>query len=137
MRLAEIFERAIGHDAPIEFRAYDGSRAGIPDAPVRVEIRSPLALSYLDSSPGELGLARAYISGHLDIVGEMYTALSSMAATTLERIPPAVKVELALRLGWSRLWWPVRRPPVESRMRGRRHSKARDQQAIAHHYDVS
>src|SRR2546421_2286143 len=121
MRLAEIFERAIGHDAPIEFRAYDGSRAGIPDAPVRVEIRSPLALSYLASAPGELGLARAYVSGHLDIVGDMYEALSSMAASTLERIPAKVKTELAVRLGWSRLWWPVGRPPAESRLHGRRH----------------
>jgi cyclopropane-fatty-acyl-phospholipid synthase len=137
MRLAEVFERAIGHDAPIEFRAYDGSRAGDRGAPVRVEVRSPLALSYLASAPGELGLARAYVSGHLDIVGDMYTALSSMAAATLEHIPAKVKAELAVRLSWSRLWWPVRRPPVESRLRGRRHSKARDQQAIAHHYDVS
>src|SRR5262245_31576721 len=107
MRLAEAFERAVGHDAPIEFRAYDGSRAGEPDAPVRLEVRSGLALSYLASAPGELGLARAYVSGHLDVVGDMYTALSSMAASTLEQVPARVKAELALRLGWSRLWWPV------------------------------
>ncbi|HEV2781724.1 MAG TPA: cyclopropane-fatty-acyl-phospholipid synthase family protein [Actinophytocola sp.] len=137
MRLAEIFERVMGHEAPVEFQAYDGSRAGDRDAPVRVEVRSPLALSYLASAPGELGLARAYVSGHLDIVGDMYTALASMATSTLEGIPAKVKAELALRLSWSRLWWPVRRPPVESRLRGRRHSKARDQKAIAHHYDVS
>jgi cyclopropane-fatty-acyl-phospholipid synthase len=137
MELAEIFERAIGHDAPIEFRAYDGSRAGDQGATIRVEVRSPLALSYLASAPGELGLARAYISGHLDIVGDMYTALSNMAAATLERMPGKVKTELFLRLGWSRLWWPVRRPPAESRLRGKRHSKDRDQQAISHHYDVS
>lgn len=137
MQLAEIFERAIGHDAPLEFRAYDGSRAGDLDAPVRVQVRSPLALSYVASSPGELGLARAYVSGHLDIVGDMYTALSAMDPATVERIPVQAKMELLARLGASRLWWPVRRPAVESRLRGRRHSKARDQQAIAHHYDVS
>jgi cyclopropane-fatty-acyl-phospholipid synthase len=91
----------------------------------------------LASAPGELGLARAYISGHLDIHGNMYTALASMAESTLIKIPAKVKAELAMRLGWSRVMWPVRRPPVESRLRGRRHSKARDQQAISHHYDVS
>jgi cyclopropane-fatty-acyl-phospholipid synthase len=137
MRLAEIFQRAIGHDAPLEFRAYDGSRAGQADAPARLEVRSPIALSHGASAPGELGLARAYISGHLDIVGDMYTALSAMNPDALERIPARTKVELVTRLGLSRLWWPVRRPPLESRLRGRRHSKARDQQAIAHHYDVS
>jgi cyclopropane-fatty-acyl-phospholipid synthase len=137
MRLAEVFERAIGHQAPIEFRAYDGTRAGRPGAPVRLEVRSPLALSHLASAPGELGLVRAYVSGHLDIIGDMYTALASMATSTLEGIPAKVKAELALRLSASRLWWPVRRPPVESRLRGRRHSKKRDQEAIAYHYDVS
>src|SRR5690349_11830505 len=137
MRLAEVFERAIGSDAPIEFTAYDNSTAGVPNAQVRVDVRSPLALSYLASAPGELGLARAYVSGHLDIVGDMYTALARMAEHTLVAIPAKVKAEIALRLGWSRLMWPVGRPPVESRLRGRRHSKARDQAAIAHHYDVS
>ena len=137
MQLAEIFKYAVGRNAPIEFLAYDGTRAGDPDAPVRVEVRSPLALSYLASAPGELGLARAYVSGHLDIVGDLYAALANVTDNSFEDVPPRVRAELLLRLASSRLWWPVGRPPVESRLRGRRHSRARDQQAIAHHYDVS
>jgi cyclopropane-fatty-acyl-phospholipid synthase len=137
MRIAEIIERAVGHDAPLEFTAYDGSWAGEKGAPVRIELRSPLALSHLASAPGELGLARAYISGTLDIVGDMYTALASMAAGTLEKIPPKAAAEMAAKLGWSRLWWPVSPPAAESRMRGRRHSRRRDQEAISYHYDVS
>src|SRR3954465_6132261 len=137
MRLAEVFKRAVGADAPIDFRAYDGSRAGVDGAPVRLEVRSPLALSYFASAPGGLGLARGHVSGHLDIIGDMYLALCSMATSTLEKMPPSVQAELLLRLGWSRGWWPVGRPPAEARLRGRRHPKARDQQAIAHHYDVS
>jgi cyclopropane-fatty-acyl-phospholipid synthase len=137
MRLAEIFERVIGRDAPLEFRAFDGSRAGDPDAPVRVEVRSPIALSYLASAPGELGLARAYVSGTIDIHGDMYTALASMSAATLDGIPPRTQAEILARLGMYRLWWPARRPDAESRLRGRKHSKKRDQDAISHHYDVS
>lgn len=137
MRLAEIFEYAVGHEAPIEFRAYDGTRAGDPDAPVRIEVRSPLALSYLASAPGELGLARAYVSGHLDVVGDLYAALSSMTETSFDEVPARVRAELVARLAFARVWWPVGRPPAESRLRGRRHSRTRDQQAIAHHYDVS
>jgi len=136
MRLAEIFETAIGSDAPIAFTAYDGSRAGDPDAPVRVDVRSPLALSYLASAPGELGLSRAYVSGSLDIVGDMYVALRSMMSSSLT-IPPKIGAEMVLKMGASRLWWPVRHPAAEARVRGRRHSKRRDQEAIAHHYDVS
>ncbi|MPZ79159.1 MAG: methyltransferase domain-containing protein [Actinophytocola sp.] len=137
MRLAEIFERAIGRDAPLEFRVFDGSRAGDPDSPVRVVVRSPLAMSHLASAPGELGLARAYVSGTLDIDGDMYTALASMSAATLEGIPAKLRLEMAMRLGAYRLWWPTRRPAAESRLHGRKHSRARDRDAISHHYDVS
>ena len=137
MQLAEIFERAIGRDAPLEFRAFDGSRAGDPNAPVRVVVRSPLAMSHLASAPGELGLARAYVTGALDIDGDMYTALASMSSATLEAIPAKARLEMAARLSAYRLWWPTGRPAAESRLRGRRHSKARDREAIAHHYDVS
>jgi cyclopropane-fatty-acyl-phospholipid synthase len=138
MRLAEIIERAIGQHAELEFTAYDGSRAGEPGAPVRIHLRSPLALSHLASAPGELGLARAYVSGSLDIVGDMYTALRNMAATSIARhISPKALAQMALRLGAARLWWPVGRPAAEARVHGRRHSKRRDQDAISYHYDVS
>ncbi|GAB3457357.1 class I SAM-dependent methyltransferase [Actinophytocola sediminis] len=137
MQLAEIFEHAIGRDAPLEFKAFDGSQAGDPGAPARVVVRSPLAMSHLASAPGELGLARAYVTGTLDIDGDMYQVLQSMSAATLEHIPVSLRLEMAARLGGYRLWWPTRRPAAEARIHGRRHSRTRDQDAIAHHYDVS
>lgn len=137
MRLAETFMRAMGEDVPIEFRAYDGSTAGPPDAAVRIEIRTPQAVSYLGSAPGELGLSRAYITGHLDIVGDLYAALVGMRSMAFGRVPALQRARLATRLTVSRLRWPVKRPALEVRLRGRRHSMARDQEAIAHHYDVS
>jgi cyclopropane-fatty-acyl-phospholipid synthase len=137
MKLTEIFERAIGREAPLEFTAFDGSHAGDPGAPARVVVRSPLAMSHLASAPGELGLARAYVSGTLDIDGDMYTVLANMSAATLAGIPPKTRLKLAARLGAYRLWWPTRRPPTEFKPHGRRHSKARDQDAISYHYDVS
>ena len=79
MALANVFERIAGPDAPVEFHAYDGSEAGSAGAPVRITIRSPVALSYIAQAPGELGLARAYVAGHLDVEGDMYTALTRMA----------------------------------------------------------
>ena len=45
MALADVFEKVAGPDAPVEFVAYDGSRAGAPDAPVRITVRSPVAVS--------------------------------------------------------------------------------------------
>ncbi|HEY1571901.1 MAG TPA: cyclopropane-fatty-acyl-phospholipid synthase family protein [Pseudonocardiaceae bacterium] len=146
MGLADVVTRLVGPDVPIECTAYDGSRSGASGAPVRLIVRSPLALSHLASAPGELGLARAYVSGALDVDGDVYTALASLPELTLAAIPADVRSQLALRLIAARLWWPVRPPEQERRSRaglsrlgafGRRHSKSRDSKVISHHYDVS
>lgn len=140
MQLAEVFTQVVGTDVPIEFVAYDGSRAGSADAPVRLEVRSPLALSHLASAPGELGFVRAYVSGTLDVVGDMYTALRKLMDlpdVRMADIPPDLRGKLLAKLVAARLWWPVKPPAQEHRQRGRRHSKQRDSSAISHHYDVS
>ena len=72
MALAEVFEAFAGPDAPVEFRAYDGSHAGAAGSAVKITVRSPAAVAYLAQAPGGLGLARAYVAGHLDVEGDMY-----------------------------------------------------------------
>ena len=143
MALADVFEKIAGPDAPVEFRAYDGSSAGPPGAPVRITIRSPVAASYLAQAPGSLGLARAYVSGHIDVDGDMYTALARMAQAQQVNLDVAERLRLLSELGGPKLLFPrVPPPPQEVRIRrrwlnGQRHSKGRDATAISHHYDVS
>ncbi|ONI83614.1 SAM-dependent methyltransferase [Saccharothrix sp. ALI-22-I] len=137
MRLAEVFQRAVGGDASVRFSAYDGSKAGPADADVGIEVRTPEALSYLASAPGELGLARAYVTGHLEIIGDVYGALTHLSEMSLREVPWGERLELLATLGRTRLATRVEVPPQERRLRGLRHSKARDREAIAHHYDVS
>lgn len=134
---AEVFPRLLGTDLPMEIRAFDGSRAGRAGSDVLIEIRSPLAMSHLASAPGDLGLARAYITGALEVHGDMYTALASFPSLALENVPRRVQIELAAKLLGHRLWWPVRAPELEFRPRGLRHSKARDSRSVSYHYDVS
>jgi cyclopropane-fatty-acyl-phospholipid synthase len=143
MALAEVFERIAGPDAPVEFRAYDGSRAGAEGSPVRITVRSPVAVSYLAQAPGALGLARAYVSGHIDLDGDMYTALARMASVQRSDLGAAERLQLLRQLGGPRVLLPrIPPPPQEVRVRrrplmGRRHTKGRDASAISHHYDVS
>src|SRR6516164_3622600 len=94
MALAEVFEAIVGPDAPAEFTAYDGSHAGTPGAPVMITVRSPVAVAYLAQAPGALGLARAYVAGHLDVEGDMYEVLSRM--TTAQAISMSVPEKLRL-----------------------------------------
>jgi cyclopropane-fatty-acyl-phospholipid synthase len=143
MALAQVFETLVGPGAPVEFVAYDGSRAGAADAPVRMTVRSPAAVSYLAQAPGELGLARAFVSGHLDVDGDMYTALAGMANAQNTNLSVAERVRLFRELGGARTLYPRLAPPpqevqVNRRwLTGLRHSKGRDATAISHHYDVS
>ena len=143
MALAEVFEKVAGPGAPVEFRAYDGSTAGTAGAPVRITVRSPVAVSYLAQAPGSLGLARAYVSGHIDVDGDMYTALARMAPVQQVQLSTQEKLRLLGQLGGPKLLFPrVAPPPQEVRVRrrwlgGRRHTKGRDASAISHHYDVS
>ena len=142
MTLAQIFEKVVGADSGIAFSAYDGSKAGPSDADVRIEVKTPIALVYLAQAPGELGLARAYISGHINVHGDMYTLLSRMWNITLNDLSLSEKLDVVRALGLKPLTMRVPLPPQEMRRSalarlGSRHAKERDAQAIHHHYDVS
>ncbi len=143
MALAEVFERVAGPDAPVGFEAFDGSAAGAADAPIKINVKSRTAVSYLAQAPGALGLARAYVAGHLDVVGDMYAALARMAHAQEIQTSLSERLKLLQSLGGPKLLLPrVPPPPQEVRVNsrwlsGRRHSKQRDASAISHHYDVS
>lgn len=136
MKVAEVFDRISGGDTGIEFRAYDGSRAGPPGAPNSVEVRTPRAVSYLVQSRGDLGLARAYITGDLEIHGDLFEVLRRLWRNTDGTLSWRERWDI-LRSLERRNLRPVAPPPNELRLRGLRHSKRRDAAAISHHYDVS
>ncbi|MHC1557680.1 class I SAM-dependent methyltransferase [Actinomycetospora sp. C-140] len=139
MQVAEMFRPVLGEQAPVAIRAYDGSSSSPTGAqPVAtVDIRSETALAYLAGAPNTLGLARAFVSGHLDVEGDLYEALSAMGELTVSDVSPATLVHTAARLAPLRFKHRVAPPPEEHRQHGRRHSKERDSSAIEHHYDVS
>jgi cyclopropane-fatty-acyl-phospholipid synthase len=143
MALAQVFERIMGSESPVEFAAYDGSHAGTPGAPVKLTVRSPVAVAYLAQAPGALGLARAYVSGHLDVDGDMYEALVRMSKAQNLNLSPAGKLSLLQELGGPKLLVHRMAPPPQEVLQtrrwlsGRRHTKGRDAKAISHHYDVS
>ena len=142
-RLAGLVKDTAGIDLPVRIRAWDGSEAGPSDGPVLV-IRSRRALRRLLWAPGELGLARAYVTGDIDVEGDL--ADGFRRAWTMARSRPSTGVDIglkgvlkaaggAVRLG---ALGPAPKPPAsEARLRGRLHSVLRDRAAISHHYDLS
>src|SRR5665647_3117870 len=72
--LAGTLASLLGGDLPVAIRAYDGSYAGPSDASATLVIRSPDAVRRVLSSPGELGMARAYVAGDIELDGDIYVA---------------------------------------------------------------
>ncbi len=100
-------------------------------------VRSPRAFGHVLRAPGQLGLGRAYVSGEIE-VDDMDAALDLLDGYHVPPLDPRGKLRLAaaaVRAGALRSI--PRVPTAELRPRGRRHSRARDQRAVAYHYDVS
>ncbi|MGW0614107.1 class I SAM-dependent methyltransferase [Streptomyces sp. NPDC002788] len=146
-RLQGLFAQVLGAPLPVRIRAWDGSQAGPPGAPMLV-VRNRRALRRLLWKPGELGLARAWVAGDLDIQGDLYTTLDLLAGLVWERGEDARTLAQALRdpevrsavrglvkLAGSPL--PPAPPREETRSPRRHlHTKHTDRRAISHHYDV-
>ena len=140
-------ESLLRDSLPVRFTAYDGSAAGPPDAAVSLHLRNERGLRYLLTAPGDLGMARAYVAGDLDLggvhPGDPYDAMVLLKDHLAFRRPSAGEaMELVRGLGLGNLRPPAP-PPQEHRprwrraMEGLRHSMGRDAEVISHHYDVS
>ncbi|HEY2811837.1 MAG TPA: class I SAM-dependent methyltransferase [Acidimicrobiales bacterium] len=136
MALASIIESLLGSDLPIGIRAYDGSALGPADPPATILIKSPDALRRIVTAPGELGFARAYVAGDLDLEGDVFAALGLRDRLPNVKLDRHEIVAAVKEVGIKNLR-PLPAPPEEAKLRGRRHSVARDRAAISHHYDVS
>ena len=142
-RLAEAVRPFVGGELPVRLTAWDGSTAGPEDAP-HVELRSPDAVRRMVWHPGELGAAQAYVTGELDVHGDLAEALTHAFAVAHERglmgqrpSPGAVVSAVRAALDLGVLGRPPAPPQSQARLRGRLHSKLRDRSAISHHYDLS
>ncbi|GAA3303622.1 class I SAM-dependent methyltransferase [Dactylosporangium vinaceum] len=148
-KVADIVRAVTADEPKVRITAYDGSSIGPADSPITLHVATERGLSYVLTAPGDLGLARAYVSGDLEVQGvhpgDPYDALHTLADGLHLRMPaPAEALRLARGLGWERLR-PPPPPPQESTPGwkralaglGLRHAKGRDAEAIHHHYDVS
>jgi cyclopropane-fatty-acyl-phospholipid synthase len=146
MTVAQVFEKFSGRGAPVRFEAFDGSSAGHPEGPV-VRLLNARGLNYLVTAPGSLGLARAYLMGDLVFEGmdegDPYEALK-MVDGRIGVSRPHVKdlPELTRFVRQHGIHLPELPPeetpsPMHRLAHGLRHARARDAEAIRHHYDVS
>src|ERR1700728_2946096 len=109
---------------PLKFTAYDGSTAGSEDAKLGLDLRSPRGATYLATAPGELGIARAYISGELQAYGvhpgDLYELLKTLADRVHFKRPSAREMANVVRSIGVEHFMPIPPPPEETPPRWRR-----------------
>ena len=133
----------VGGELPVRLVVWDGSEAGPAGAPV-VRLNSPDAIRRLLWAPGELGAAQAYVTGELDLDGDLNSALEHLWKVVRDRDLSGVRPTPSVLAGVARiakaagaLGTPPEPPASQARVKGRLHSLIRDRAAISHHYDLS
>ncbi|MEH0147754.1 class I SAM-dependent methyltransferase [Corynebacterium sp. Q4381] len=150
MTVADIVDTLFPSNNPFRWVAFDGSETGPEDAEHTVRVTSPEGLSYIVTAPGDVGLARAWVTGGLAVEGEhlaypygvfdnlrtlydsferpdagasirIMRSLRSMGAIQIQPIPEAEQAS-----------WLERRVRQGLSI----HSKQRDAEVISSHYDV-
>ena len=90
--IGDAFATLMRDGMPVRFTAYDGSETGPGDAAIGLHLRNERGLAYLLTAPGDLGMARAYVVGDLDLSGvhpgDPYDALVLLKDNLRFRVPP-------------------------------------------------
>jgi cyclopropane-fatty-acyl-phospholipid synthase len=107
MRIADMVSKLTAGVLPLRFEAYDGSGFGPTDSGITMRLNNERGLRYLATAPGDLGMARAYVRGDLDLEGihpgDPYDALKVMGRWRFRRPTAAEIATLVREMGWRRL----------------------------------
>jgi cyclopropane-fatty-acyl-phospholipid synthase len=138
-----LLEPLFGGTLPIRILAWDGSECGPAGAPA-VRVRSRRALRRLLWSPGELGLAQAYITGEIEVEGDLTEGFRLLWRAIRDRGLTAPKLtarQIAAMAGTAARLGAIgprpATPASQAKLTGLLHSRLRDRAAISHHYDLS
>jgi cyclopropane-fatty-acyl-phospholipid synthase len=138
--LRDVLDALLGTPVPVRLEFWDGSGVGPVDGPGTLHVRSPEALRRILWAPGELGLARAFVTGDLGAEGDVIELLTAMRHRSPREQPllRSAPAAMAAARRYGVLGRPLPPPDIEYQPPvGRAHTKARDAETVGHHYDVS
>ncbi|HET9476392.1 MAG TPA: cyclopropane-fatty-acyl-phospholipid synthase family protein [Dehalococcoidia bacterium] len=116
----------------------DGAELPAAGTPLfTLALKSPGALRRMFTPPFELSVGEAYIHGHFEIDGDIFSAFSLIDASVTRRF--SIGDLLALVRNVRALPKPGKSQPTgrrPARLRGALHSRQRDRAAVQYHYDL-
>ncbi|MHB1208432.1 MAG: class I SAM-dependent methyltransferase [Acidimicrobiales bacterium] len=140
MDVSTFVSTIFNNQLPFRVEAFDGSSAepGVASSAndITLKILRRDAINRVLTHPGELGLARAYVAGDIDVDGDL-DALFELSTPPMLQLLNAKNLRSLASVVGASAFKPLTPPQIEARQRGVLHSRSRDRQAISHHYDVS
>jgi cyclopropane-fatty-acyl-phospholipid synthase len=140
MDVATFVSSIFNNELPFRVEAYDGSVAEpsviSPANTITLKILRREALTRVLTHPGELGLARAYVAGDIEVDGDL-DPLFDLTVPPVRQLLKTENLRSLLSVVGTSALRPIAPPSIEAKQRGVLHSRSRDKQAISHHYDVS
>ncbi|HEY5111390.1 MAG TPA: cyclopropane-fatty-acyl-phospholipid synthase family protein [Acidimicrobiales bacterium] len=140
MNIAAFVASIFNNELPFRVEAYDGSVAEptITSSAntTTLKILRRDAITRVLTHPGELGLARAYVAGDIEVDGDL-DPLFELSLPPARKLLSANNLRSLLSVVGASAMKPLAPPKIEVRPRGALHSRTRDRQAVTHHYNVS
>src|SRR5580692_12726100 len=128
MDVASFVSAVFNNELPFRVEAYDGSVA-LPSVAsagndLTLKILRREALTRVLTHPGELGVARAYVAGDLDIEGEL-DALFDLKVPPMRSLLKIENLRALLSVVGLDTLRPIPPPQIEAKQRGALHSRSR------------
>lgn len=138
--LRPLVDALMAPDGSVDVTFWDGSAITRGTPVGSVNLRSPRAIQHIVWAPRGLGVARAYVSGEIDVTGDAIAVVEQLRSSSpqernLASLVPGIVTTL-WRMGLAGVRPQV--PDIEFRPAYLGvHTPWRDAAAISHHYDVS
>lgn len=131
-----LLERVLPAKRPFAVRLWDGTvLPASGDAAATLVLENETALGGMLQLPLDLNMGEAYVRGDIEVEGDFETVFALLEHAELG-LSPRDWVGLATEAAALRRN-SVARSALAAEVRGRKHSRARDRQAVAFHYDLS
>src|SRR5262245_36386398 len=99
--LAPLIREMVNDEIPVKIACWDGSRVGPSAAPWQLNI-SRRGLRRLLWAPNEVGLARAYVSGDIDMEGDVLACLEALERVSDPNTGPHIAADAHMKAAFAK-----------------------------------